>query len=198
MARDADIEMTQCRLMEEHGRAHFMTKRFDRTEDGQKLHMQSLCALGHHDFNSPGSTSYEQAFLMCNKLGLGMAAKEQLFLRMVFNVLAYNRDDHSKQISFLMDKSGQWQLSPAYDVTYSFNPNGEFTNSHQMTINRKRKDINNEDFLSVAKRQGLNTSAAKKLIENVRAATAQWHNYANIAGVDDRKRIMIGELISPT
>ena len=171
MALDAGISMSQCRLMEEHGRAHFMTKRFDRTENGQKLHMQSLCALGHHDFNSPGATSYEQAFLMCNQLGLGMAAKEQLFLRMVFNVLAYNRDDHSKQISFLMDKSGQWQLSPAYDVTYSFNPNGEFTNSHQMVINRKRKAINDEDFLSVAKRQGLNASAAKRLINNVRAAT---------------------------
>ena len=197
MALDAGISMSQCRLMEEHGRAHFMTKRFDRTENGQKLHMQSLCALGHHDFNSPGATSYEQAFLMCNQLGLGMAAKEQLFLRMVFNVLAYNRDDHSKQISFLMDKSGQWQLSPAYDVTYSFNPNGEFTNSHQMVINRKRKAINDEDFLSVAKRQGLNASAAKRLINNVRAATTQWYNYANTAGVDDRKTSMIGELITP-
>ncbi|MDC0000274.1 type II toxin-antitoxin system HipA family toxin [Porticoccaceae bacterium] len=197
MALDAGISMSQCRLMEEHGRAHFMTKRFDRTENGQKLHMQSLCALGHHDFNSPGATSYEQAFLMCNQLGLGMAAKEQLFLRMVFNVLAYNRDDHSKQISFLMDKSGQWQLSPAYDVTYSFNPNGEFTNSHQMVINRKRKAINDEDFVSVAKRQGLNASAAKRLINNVRAATTQWYNHADTAGVDDRKTTMIGELITP-
>ena len=197
MALDAGISMSQCRLMEEHGRAHFMTKRFDRTENGQKLHMQSLCALGHHDFNSPGATSYEQAFLMCNQLGLGMAAKEQLFLRMVFNVLAYNRDDHSKQISFLMDKSGQWQLSPAYDVTYSFNPNGEFTNSHQMVINRKRKAINDEDFLSVAKRQGLNASAAKRLINNVRAATTQWYNHADTAGVDYRKKTMIGELITP-
>lgn len=196
MACDAGIEMTQCRLMEEHGRAHFMTKRFDRNDDGQKLHMQTLCALGHHDFNSPGATSYEQAFLICNQLDLGMAAKEQLFLRMVFNVLAYNRDDHTKQISFLMDKSGQWQLSPAYDMTYSFNPNGEFTNNHQMVINRKRKDINDEDFLSVAKRQGLNASASKRLIENVRAAIVQWHDYASTAGVGDRKTTMIGELIT--
>ncbi|MDB9952424.1 type II toxin-antitoxin system HipA family toxin [Porticoccaceae bacterium] len=197
MALDAGISMSQCRLMEEHGRAHFMTKRFDRTDNGQKLHMQSLCALGHHDFNSPGATSYEQAFLMCNQLGLGMAAKEQLFLRMVFNVLAYNRDDHSKQISFLMDKTGQWQLSPAYDVTYSYNPKGEFTNSHQMVINRKRKAINDEDFLSVAKRQGLNASAAKRLINNVRAATTQWYNHADTAEVDDRKTSMIGKLITP-
>ncbi|ARN75172.1 type II toxin-antitoxin system HipA family toxin [Oceanicoccus sagamiensis] len=197
MAREAGIEMTQCRLMEEHGRAHFMTRRFDRSDDGQKLHMQSLCALGHHDFNSPGSTSYEQAFLMCNELGLGMAAKEQLFLRMVFNVLAYNRDDHSKQISFLMDKSGQWQLSPAYDVTYAFNPEGEFTNSHQMTVNRKRKDIDDTDFLSIAKRQGLNRSAAKRLIDDVRSATAQWHSYSHAAGVDERKASMIGKLITP-
>lgn len=196
MACDSGIKMTQCRLMEEHGRAHFMTKRFDRNDDGQKLHMQTLCALGHHDFNSPGATSYEQAFLICNQLDLGMAAKEQLFLRMVFNVLAYNRDDHAKQISFLMDKSGQWQLSPAYDMTYSFNPNGEFTNNHQMMINRKRKDINDEDFLSVAKRQGLNASASKRLIENVRAAIVQWHDYASTAGVGDRKTTMIGELIT--
>jgi serine/threonine-protein kinase HipA len=195
MAREAGIHMSECRLMEEHGRAHFMTKRFDRNDDGQKLHMQTLCALGHHDFNSPGSTSYEQAFLMCNQLELGMAAKEQLFLRMVFNVLTYNRDDHTKQISFLMDKSGQWQLSPAYDMTYSFNPNGEFTNSHQMVINRKRKDINDEDFLSIAKRQGLNASATKKLIKNVKEAIMQWYDYASEAGVGDRKTTMIGELI---
>ncbi len=195
MASEAGIHMSECRLMKEHGRAHFMTKRFDRTDDGQKLHMQTLCALGHHDFNSPGTTSYEQAFLMCNQLDLGMAAKEQLFLRMVFNVLTYNRDDHTKQISFLMDKSGHWQLSPAYDMTYSFNPNGEFTNSHQMVINRKRKDINDDDFLSVAKRQGLNASAAKRLIKNVREAIVRWYDYASRAGVGDRKTTMIGELI---
>jgi serine/threonine-protein kinase HipA len=196
MAAEAGIEMTPCRLMEENGRAHFMTKRFDRTEDGQKLHMQSLCALGHHDFNMPGATSYEQAFLMCNELGLGMADKEQLFLRMVFNVLSYNRDDHTKQIAFLMDKRGQWKLSPAYDVTYAYNPDGEFTSMHQMTVNRKRDNITDEDFLAVAKRQGLNTASAKRLIENTRSATANWCSFARKAEVDDRKTRMIAELIA--
>jgi serine/threonine-protein kinase HipA len=198
MAVDAGIEMTKCRLMEENGRAHFMTQRFDRSDDGQKLHMQTLCALGHHDFNSPGATSYEQAFLVCHQLGLGMAAKEQLFSRMVFNVLAYNRDDHSKQISFLMDKAGRWQLSPAYDMTYAFNPNGEFTNSHQMTVNRKRKDISDEDFLAVAKRQGLKLSAAKRLIERVKTTTEQWSRYAHIAAVDEQKATQIGRFIIPS
>ncbi len=197
MAVEAGIEMTQCRLMEENDRAHFMTRRFDRTEDGQKLHMQSLCALGHHDFNVPGATSYEQAFLTGNELGLGMADKEQLFLRMVFNVLAYNRDDHTRQVAFLMDKSGQWRLSPAYDVTYSYNPDGEFTSVHQMTVNRKRDNINDDDLLAVAQRQGLNLASAKRLVENIKSATTNWYSFAKAAQVDERKTQLIGGLIAP-
>jgi serine/threonine-protein kinase HipA len=198
MAVAAGIDMTRCRLLEENGRAHFMTQRFDRTADGQKLHMQTLCALGHHDFNVPGATSYEQAFLMCDQLGLGMAAKEQLFLRMAFNVLAYNRDDHSKQIAFLMDKAGQWQLSPAYDMTYAYNPNGQFTNSHQMTVNRKRKGILDEDLLAVAGRQGMNGSLAKRLLAGVREAVANWPNYAQQAVVgEEQARKIAGLLSSP-
>ena len=197
MAVAAGIEMTQCRLMEENGRAHFMTRRFDRTDDGQKLHMQSLCALGHYDFNAPGSTSYEQAFVLCEELGLGMADKEQLFLRMVFNVLAYNRDDHTKQIAFLMDKRGQWRLGPAYDVTYAYNPSGRFTSAHQMSINRKRDDISDADFLAVAQRRGLNLASAKRLIEKVRSATANWRHFATEAQVDTPKLESIGQLITP-
>ena len=197
MAVEAGIEMTQCQLMEENGRAHFMTKRFDRTQDGQKLHMQSLCALGHHDFNVPGATSYEQAFLMCHELDLGMADKEQLFLRMVFNVLAYNRDDHTKQIAFLMNKTGQWRLSPAYDVTYAYNPNGEFTSMHQMSVNRKRENITDDDFLAVAQRQGLNMASAKRLIANTKSAIAKWYSFAETAQVDERKTQLIGNLITP-
>lgn len=197
MAVEAGIEMTQCRLMEENDRAHFMTKRFDRTDDGQKLHMQSLCALGHHDFNTPGATSYEQAFLICDELQLGMADKEQLFLRMVFNVLAYNRDDHTKQIAFLMNKDGQWRLSPAYDVTYSYNPRGEFTSTHQMTVNRKRDNITDEDFLAVAQRQGLNSASAKRLIKRVTSAIDNWSSFAKAAQLDERKTTLIGDLINP-
>jgi serine/threonine-protein kinase HipA len=198
MARDAGIDMMESRLMRENGRAHFMTKRFDRTDDGQKLHMQTLCALGHFDFNRPGGTSYEQAFLTCEQLALGMRHKEQLFMRMVFNVLAYNCDDHTKQISFLMDKSGKWWLSPAYDMTYSYNPAGEFTSGHQMTVNRKRNDITDEDLLAVAKRQGLNLSSAKQKIEDVKKVLANWPRYADEATVSNRKREAIGALIVPS
>lgn len=197
MAAEAGIEMTPCRLLEENGRAHFMTRRFDRTDDGRKLHMQTLCALGHHDFNTPGATSYEQAFLLCEQLDLGMAAKEQLFLRMVFNVLAYNRDDHTKQIAFLMDKTGAWRLSPAYDMTYAFNPSGEFTSSHQMSINRKRADIHDEDLLAVAVRQGVNRALAKRLIARVREATCSWPRFARAAAVSEAQAGKIAGLIIP-
>jgi serine/threonine-protein kinase HipA len=196
MALDAGIAMTRSRLMEENGRAHFMTQRFDRVTGGQKLHMQTLCALGHHDFNVPGATSYEQAFLLCEQLGLGMAAKEQLFLRMVFNVVAYNRDDHSKQISFLMDKTGDWRLSPAYDMTFAFNPAGAFTSSHQMSVNRKRAEITDEDFMAVAHRQGLNGSAAKRLVRTVREVIANWRDYATQAGVHREQDDLIARLIT--
>jgi len=197
MAVAAGIDMTRCRLLEENGRAHFMTQRFDRTADGHKLHMQTLCALGHYDFNVPGATSYDQAFLLCDQLGLGMAAREQLFLRMAFNVLAYNRDDHTKQIAFLMDKAGQWQLSPAYDMTYAFNPNGPFTNSHQMTVNRKRKDILDDDLLAVARRQGMNRSLAKRLLRATREAVANWVTYAEQAAVGEARAEKIAGLLSP-
>jgi serine/threonine-protein kinase HipA len=197
MAADAGIEMTPCRLLEENGRAHFMTRRFDRTDEGRKLHMQTLCALGHHDFNMPGATSYEQAFLLCEQLGLGMAAKEQLFLRMVFNVLAYNCNDHTKQIAFLMDKSGAWRLSPAYDITYAFDPGSEFTSSHQMSVNHKRTDIHDEDFLAVARRRGVNRALAKRLIARVRAATANWMQFAQAAAVNEALAGKIAGVIVP-
>ena len=197
MAAEAGIAMMPCRLLEEGGRAHFMTQRFDRTSEGGKLHMQTLCALGHHDFNTPGATSYEQAFLLCEQLGLSMAAREQLFLRMVFNVLAYNRDDHTKQIAFLMDKAGAWHLSPAYDMTYAFNPVGEFTSRHQMSVNRKRSEIVEEDLLAVAERQGMNGARAKRLIAGVREATAQWPRFARVAAVAEAQAEKIAGLIMP-
>ena len=172
-----------CRLLEEGGRAHFMTKRFDRIPQG-KLHMQSFCALGHHDFNTAGASSYEQVFQLCDQLKLNMADKEQLFLRMSFNVFAYNRDDHTKQIAFLMDKKGHWSLSPAYDITYAYNPDGQWTSRHQMQINRKTEDITNADLLAVGERQGLNKTRCEQAIERVRHAVADWTRYAHEAGVD--------------
>ena len=141
MALAAGINMMESRLLSEHGRNHFMTKRFDRTDDGVKTHVQSLCALAHYDFNQAGAYSYEQAIHVMRKLNLPMEAIEQLFRRAVFNVLARNQDDHAKNIAFLMKKSGEWLLAPAFDVIYAYNPSGEWTSRHQMSVNGKRTDF---------------------------------------------------------
>ena len=127
MARDCGIDISECRLFEENGRRHFMTRRFDRLAGGEKLHIQSLCALAHYDFNMAGAYAYEQALLVIRQLGLPMRVIEEQFRRMVFNIVARNHDDHVKNIAFLMDKSGNWSLSPAFDMTYSFNPAGAWT-----------------------------------------------------------------------
>lgn len=118
MAIAAGIEMSKCRLLEEGGRAHFMTRRFDRTGAGEKIHMQSLCAMGHYDFNAPGEYSYEHAFGIIQKLNLGYPTVKEMYRRMVFNVMARNHDDHTRNIAFLMDKAGKWQLAPAFDVIW--------------------------------------------------------------------------------
>ncbi len=138
MARAAGITMSECRLLEEHGRRHFMTRRFDRLLDGGKLHMQSLGALAHFDYNQPGAYSYEQALLAIRQLDLPMLALEEQFRRMLFNIVARNQDDHVKNIAFLMDREGRWSLAPAFDITYSYNPSGSWTATHQMTVNGKR------------------------------------------------------------
>ncbi|MCB1733442.1 MAG: HipA domain-containing protein, partial [Halieaceae bacterium] len=151
MARDCGIDISECRLFEENGRRHFMTRRFDRLPGGDKLHMQSLCALAHYDFNMAGAHSYEQALLVMRQLGLPMRDIEQQFRRMVFNIVVRNQDDHVKNIAFLMDKQGNWSLSPAFDMTYSFNPNGAWTATHQMTMNGKREHFTLDDFRACAK-----------------------------------------------
>lgn len=138
MARAAGIVMTECRLLPEHGRRHFMTRRFDRTVDGQKIHMQSLGALAHFDYNRAGAYSYEQAFATIRALGTGMDDVEHQYRRMVFNIMARNQDDHVKNISFLMDRRGRWTLAPAYDLTFSYRPSGEWTGTHQMTVSGRR------------------------------------------------------------
>ena len=131
MARAGGITMSECRLLEEHGRRHFMTRRFDRLPDGGQLHMQSLGALAHVDYNQPGAYSYEQAFLAIRQLDLPMSSLEEQFRRMLFNIVARNQDDHVKNIAFLMDREGQWSLAPAFDITYSYNPSGDWTATHQ-------------------------------------------------------------------
>ena len=183
MAREAGIEMTECRLLEEGGRRHFMTRRFDRTADGGKLHMQSLAALMHLDFNAAGAHSYEQAFDAIRRLRLPMAALEEQFRRMLFNVVARNQDDHVKNIAFLMDKRGEWSLAPAFDVTYAYNPAGEWTARHQMTINGKQDDFTLEDFRTSAALAGLKRGRAETILDEVRAAVERWPEFAEAAGV---------------
>jgi serine/threonine-protein kinase HipA len=195
MAADAGIEMTECRLMEEGGRRHFMTRRFDRLRDGGKLHMQSLAALAHFDFNSAGVYSYEQAFDAIKRLRLSMRAREQQFRRMIFNVVARNQDDHVKNIAFLMDKAGNWSLSPAFDVTYAYNPAGLWTSRHQMTINGKTDDFTREDFKAVAQGAGLKGGAPEAILAQVIHTVRAWPRYAKSAGVHAAQRDKIARTL---
>jgi serine/threonine-protein kinase HipA len=188
MAADAGVDMTECRLLEEGGRRHFMTRRFDRLDDGGKLHMQSLGALAHFDFNSAAVYSYEQAFDVIRRLGLPMRAREQQFRRMLFNVVARNQDDHVKNIAFLMDKGGAWSLSPAFDVTYAYNPSGRWTSRHQMTINGKSDDFAAEDFEAVAQVAGLKRGRSEAILGEVVTAVRNWPRYAKAAGVAAAQR----------
>jgi serine/threonine-protein kinase HipA len=195
MATDAGITINECRLLEENGRQHFMTRRFDRLTDGGKLHMQSLCALAHFDYNIAGAYAYEQALLVIRKLGLPMSAVEEQFRRMVFNIIARNQDDHVKNIAFLMDKTGTWTLSPAFDMTYSFQPSGKWTSAHQMTMNGKRDNFTMEDFLACAKVASLKRGRAETIYEEVRTVVAHWIDYADEAGVSGNWRDRISGVL---
>jgi serine/threonine-protein kinase HipA len=192
MAVAAGIAMSECRLLEENGRRHFMTKRFDRLAGGAKLHMQSLCALAHYDFNQPGAYSYEQALRVVRRLGLPMAAVEEQFRRMAFNIIARNQDDHVKNIAFLMDKAGQWSLAPAFDLTYSYNPDGAWTSSHQMTMNGKRDDFTLADFDQCARTLSMQRGRARAIVQAVAEAVARWDEFAEAAAVAPRWRRQIG------
>ena len=197
MAVAAGIDMMPCRLHREGARNHFMTRRFDRPVDEKgnthKLHMQSLCALQHFDFNDPRGYSYEQAILTIRELGLGAPALEQQFIRAVFNVVARNQDDHVKNIAFLMNQSGDWKLSPAFDVNYSYNPGGEWTGQHQMSLNGKRDGFALEDLLAFAETASIKPARAKSLISTVRDVVSNWSQYANEAGVDEDTIRRIGK-----
>ena len=183
MALECAIDMSECRLFEENGRSHFMTRRFDRPAGGEKLHMQSLSALAHYDFNMAGAYSYEQAFLLMRQLQMPMQAIEQQFRRMAFNIVARNQDDHVKNIAFLMNKSGEWSLSPAFDMTYSFNPAGSWTASHQMTMNGKSDHFTMEDFNACAKKASMKRGRAAKIVAEVQATVSKWPSFAEKAGV---------------
>ncbi|WP_018014502.1 type II toxin-antitoxin system HipA family toxin [Teredinibacter turnerae] len=185
MALSAGIDISECRLLEENGRHHFMTRRFDRTRGGGKLHMQSLCALQHYDFNLPGAYSYEQAMATAVELGLGKRAVEQLYVRALFNIMARNQDDHVKNIAFLMDTSGEWRLAPAFDLTFSYNPQGAFTGRHQMTFNGKRDGFTHTDFIDVAQRFTIPKNRAIDFAERVLAAVNTWEAEASAVGVGE-------------
>lgn len=185
MAVAAGIDMTECRLHRENGRAHFMTKRFDRLENGEKIHAQSLCAMMHFDFNRPDAYSYEQALGVIRRLNMPMAAVEQQYRRAVFNVIGRNHDDHVKNIAYLMNKQGEWSLSPAFDVAYSYNPTGPWTSRHQMSINGKRDAFDLADLIALARAGDIKRRRALAIAEEVDAAIGRWPDFAAEAGVPD-------------
>lgn len=191
MAVDAGITMSKCRLFEENGRRHFMTKRFDRKDGGGKLHLQSLCGLAHYDFNQAGAYSYEQALQVIRRLELPISTLEEQFRRMVFNVLGRNQDDHVKNIAFLMDKSGNWSLSPAFDMTYSYQPTGKWTSVHQMSLNGKRDGFTLADFKSCANAVSMKRGRAEAIMNEIHEVISRWPEYAEEARVlpEHRDRI---------
>jgi serine/threonine-protein kinase HipA len=183
MAKKAGIDIEESRLLEENGRSHFMTQRFDRTEAGQKIHMQSLCALEHFDYKQAGAHSYEQALRTIRRLDMPMTTIEEQFRRMTFNIIARNQDDHVKNIAFLMDRAGNWFLSPAFDMTYSYNPTGDWTSRHQMSLNGKRDDFTIDDFRACAKNVSMKRGRAEEIVQEVQAAVLQWKQFADKSGV---------------
>jgi serine/threonine-protein kinase HipA len=188
MACAAGITMSRCRLLEENGRAHFMTHRFDR-QGNRKHHLQTLCAMAHLDYKQKASHDYSQFLQTVIRLDLDYAAREEAFRRMAFNVMAANCDDHTKNISFMLREGMQWELAPAYDMTYAFNPAGEWTFQHLMAVNGKFAGISRFDLLAVADRFGVGT--APKVLKQVREAVTAWPDFARQAGVNlvETKRI---------
>ena len=184
MAKQAGIEMSSCRLLEENDRAHFMTRRFDRdVVNGAtiKHHIQTLCAMDHLDFKQRGTHTYAQLFMVVSRLELGDAAIGQVFRRMSFNVMARNRDDHTKNFAFRLKQNEDWELAPAYDITHAYNPKGEWTYQHLMSVNGKFNDITRDDLLQDADRFGVRRP--KDLLADVRAALENWPSFARQAGL---------------
>ncbi len=182
MACATKIEMTECRLW---NKRHFMTRRFDRLADGGKLHAQTLGALAHYDFNNPAIYSYEDAFDVTRRIVNDARAYEQLFRRMAFNVLAWNCDDHVKNIAYLMDRSGEWFLAPAYDECYAYNPQGDWTSRHQMSVNGRCIGVTDEDILACARFANMRERKARAVLDEVKDAVRAWPRFAAEAEVRD-------------
>lgn len=193
MAKEAEIEMTECRLLEENGRAHFMTRRFDREHGKGKLHIQSFCAIAHYDFNEVTSFSYEQLFETMRSMLLPYTDAEQLYRRMVFNVMARNCDDHTKNFSFSMDKTGQWKLAPAFDVCHSYRPGSTWVSQHSLSINGKRQNITRYDLLEVAK--NMNIKKADTIIKQVNTVVNRWTDFAAQTNVKADLRDAVGKTL---
>jgi len=191
MAVEAGIEMTECRLHHEGGRSHFMTKRFDRSERGKKIHMQSLGAIAHYDYKQPASYSYEQAIRVIRRMGLSRKDIEQMVLRAFFNVIGRNCDDHVKNIAFLMNQQGEWSLSPGFDISYAWNPDGLWTSKHQMSMNGKRDGFNRNDLIQFALSADIKKAPAEQMIQQIIDVFRRWTDFAGKAGVSENniKRI---------
>jgi len=186
--------MTDCRLLKEGPRRHFMTRRFDRPDGGGRIHVQTLAALAHVDYNEPRAFSYERALQLIQRLTADTAQAEQMTLRMAFNVLARNRDDHVKNTAFLMDRSGTWSLAPAYDLTLAYVPGNRWLDAHQMTIAGKGKGITIDDLLSAAAAGGVKAAAAREAVARVRAAVERWPEFAEQAELPAGRAKQIAEL----
>ncbi len=185
MALQAGIKMNESRLLEEKNRAHFMTKRFDRAPGNEKIQVQTLCAVAHFDYNDPNSYSYEQLFQVMRKMKLPYIDAEEMYRRMVYNIAAKNLDDHTKNTTFILARNQRWRLSPAYDLIYSYNPNGKWTKRHQMSVNGKREQITLEDLLTIARENSIRSP--KDIIGQVLDAVSQWKQFAAEAGLDSAR-----------
>ncbi len=197
LAAEAGIAMMECRLFQEGGRSHFMTRRFDRDADGRKIHMQSLGALTHADFNVSGLYSYEQTLQMMKALQLPQVDLDQQVLRTMFNVAGCNHDDHVKNIAFLMDRGGNWRLSPAFDVTYAYNPDGLWTNQHQMRVNGKQSGITRADLIALAAVADIKRQRAEAMVDDVIGVIGRWPEMAERAGVTEKQMEKIRNALVP-
>jgi len=193
MAKACEIEMMPSRLLEENGRAHFMTRRFDREDGATKHHIQTLCALKHFDYNAITSFSYEQLFQTMRELRLSYPASEQMFRRMVFNVLAQNCDDHTKNFSFMLKKGGNWELAPAYDICHAYQPNHQWISQHALSINGKRSSITKEDLLTVG--TSIKNKKTEAVIEEINNTVGRWKNFADEVNVSPELRDEIAKTL---
>jgi serine/threonine-protein kinase HipA len=193
MAVDCGIEMMECRLFEENGRAHFLTRRFDRFPNNEKLHVQTFCAMMHYDFNDIYSYSYEQLFQTMRLLRLTYPEAEQMYRRMVFNVMAQNCDDHTKNFAFTMNQSGEWRLAPAYDMCHAYRPGSAWVSQHALSINGKRQGITRDDLLEVGRQ--MNVKKAPAIISQISEVVGKWTQYAEQTKVESELRDAIGQTL---